>query len=461
MSANTTPYTQWPATYEAPLELTTNATDDPLGIERPPSLARKAVEAALYITLFNSTFMFTTGSAFIPGLGGLLLLVAGGIGLTIQLAQGERLPISFWFAAAMTLAANVSQSLNGQPPIFGEGLRSFLFWSFQLLMVCYLIRNEATEKRMLVFMTLLVIAAVWMGGEFYGRKDNRLRLAQYSVGASFGNANQLATLSGLFAVSFLFWSLRALKSIRRAWMAPVLWILAATLVMILFRTASRSGVLLFACGMAMLAITILLGRGVRLAGIVVVGVVLVAASHLSLMLADSIEVLEYRAGLGSRRQDVYHIQTLYDMWDTALVGRGPSRAQVSAAGITAHNSFIYANVAFGGITAVILLAWVLTLGWRLLRMLVSSELPLDRRLFVATMAGMALGDMVFANQAYMHLSVLYAIGIIEKYTSAYSRRMIAQRRQAGEYAAFGGEGDLGWSDFGVSDPLSIRQVARW
>jgi len=394
------------------------------GGERPPSLAGKTVEALLYLSVLNSTFIHTTGAAAVAGLGGGVLMLAGLSALVIQLAQREPLPVSVWFAVVMNFGVNLTEAYGvGQMPVISEGVRPMLFWLMQMIMVCYLVRNTAAQKRMLVFFGIMLVIVIQISG--VTARDERLILQQAGAGSSFGNSNQLSYMTGLFSIALLFWSLRARVVIR-----PLLWGLAAVLAYLMLKTGSRGGAVTYGCGLLMLLTTILLGRGVRLGGAVLVAAILAAVSQAWFLLADPFEVLSRRAERHSIRQDVYRWELLHDLWETSVFGVGIQSAFTSTAGIQAHNSFIYAHQAYGGITAWPYLVYLIVLAIRLARLMRNRDLPLDMRMMVATLFGMSLGAQALANHGYMFYSSIFALAVVDKYTSLYARR-----RSAGRLAA--------------------------
>ncbi|MEP0841579.1 MAG: hypothetical protein HRF43_02565, partial [Phycisphaerae bacterium] len=352
------------------------------------------------------------------------LVLAGLIALLVNLAQREPLPISVWFAIVMNIGVNLTQAFGvGEMPVISEAVRPMLFWLFQVIMFCYLIRNSATEKRLMVFITIMLGIVVYLGGQI--TRDDRLMLERFAAGSSFGNANQLSYMTGLFAIALLFWSLRAAVVLR-----PVLWLLAAAMAFLMLKTGSRGGAATFGCGLIMLVLTILMGRGVRISGTLMAAVIVIGVSQAWFLVADPLEVLSRRAGQHSIRSDVYRWELLDDLWNTKIFGVGPAWAYTSTANIQAHNSFIYAHQAYGGITAWPYLLWLLVLGTRITRFLLSRDFPLDRRMMVATLFGMSLCAQILSNHGYMFFSSLFAIGVIEKYTAPYSRRRIRERRWA-------------------------------
>ncbi|MBU0638911.1 MAG: hypothetical protein KKB50_08605 [Planctomycetes bacterium] len=411
--------------YAAGAAAVTRRARDPLGVEARQTIGRWVVEALLYATLLNSTFYQQLGWSLIPYAGGAPILAAGLLTFLIMLIERERVPLSLWFALLMNVTANVSQVFgNSEPVLFGEGLPPLLHWLCQLAMVCYLIRNSGAQKRMLLFFSALLLVIVAIGGaEYVQAKTERLDLEQ--VGGGFANANRLAYVTGLLAMGLVFWSLRANKLLR-----PALWGLALALTVIMFRTVSRGGILTFGCGLAVLVLAIAAGRGVRLGGVILILVIVAAVSQVGFLLTESTESFRERLDKPSVRTQVYSVATLQDLARTIIVGTGHSGAYTTAAGITAHNSFVYTHMALGGITGWPYLIWLMLLSLRVYRMVRAPDLPFDLKMQVVCLFGMGLGSQVLSNQGYLFLTTIYATALTEKYTAPYSRRSIAARSAA-------------------------------
>jgi hypothetical protein len=401
--------------------------NDALGVEKPPSLARKFVELLFYVVVLNGAYVHLTGLATVRFASGGLVLGAGLLTFFLMKAQGERLPVSVWFALIFAAAANVSQLRYGELPLIGEGLPGITHWISYLIMMCYLVRNSATQKRVLLFSAFLVVGLVISGG---GMHKGAERLMLQGVGAGFSNANALAYASGLFAVALLFYSLRSPKVLR-----PFLWGLAAVLTYCLFLTVSRGGAITMACGVAVLLGAILTARGVRLGGVILVGVAVVAVSQLAYLLSESVTYLEERLQTESERTLVYQWETLNDLAETLVFGRGPS-AIITSAGFTAHNTFLYAHTAYGGMAAYPYLLWLIVLMVRITRMMFARDHPMDAKLLVVALFGMGLAAQLLSNQGQLFYCVVYATAITEKYTAPYSHRRIAQRKTTAWPAAF-------------------------
>ncbi len=405
----------------------------PLDIERPASLLRVVIEILFYFTVMIVVFPHWFRVERVPYLLGGSILSVGLLSLMMFLVERQALPISVWFAVLINIGANISEVAGHQhTPILTRGLIELFHWIWYLTMVCYLVQNAGAAKRVLLFFSVLLIVAVWAGGiTFYGE---RLSL-EVGIGRSFRNANQVAYLSGLFAVACLFWSLRSSPVLR-----PVLWAISAVLVWALFGTVSRAGIAVFACGLMVLAVAIAMGRGVRLGGIILIVVALIAIFQLGYLLARPLYLLEERLSYEPIHQGVrmrvYGTGTLYDLWDSKVLGGGMGTITRSA-GITAHNSWIYAHMCYGGITAWPYAIWLLVLAIRILRMIRLSDVPRDIKLMVVAVFGMALGSQLFSNRAYLFFSCIYATAIIEKYTAPFSKRRMRASVAAQQHYALG------------------------
>ena len=402
------------------------APEDVLGIEKPPSFISKFVEGMLYFSTIVTFFPKLTPLAGIPRALGAVVMIVGCLSFFVFLIDDRKIPISIWFAVIINIGANYSQVIgHNQTPIFGEGLTAYFHWISYLVMLCYLVQNKAAEKRVLFFFGILVLLTVYYGGVEYshiGRTaSGRLALESKEVGSVFANANDLAYMGGILAIKYLFDSLRSAKFLR-----PLLWTLALLMVWILIRTVSRGGIFTFGCGLMVLVTSILLSRGVRLGGIILIVIALIAVSQFGYLVASNMRLLGKRSLQQSVRTEVLDRRTLYDLWHTKLLGKGAGAA-ASSSGVTAHNSFLYTHMSFGGITAWPYLLWQLILGIRVFRMMRYKEVLLDVKLMVVAVFGMALGSHLLSNQGHLLLSGVLATAIVEKYTSCYSKRRIKER----------------------------------
>ncbi len=381
--------------------------------ERPPSVARKFVEGCLYVSVLNSLFVQTTGAWQIPYFGAGVVIVTAIACFAIFLGQGERFPLSVWFAAAINIGATISQAAQGEMPIVGTGLTFLFLWACQLYVMCYLVRNGATQKRIMLFFSLLILVAAWQLGDLRRVGATRLFLDRQRIGGGIANANDLAHTAGLFALAVLFWSLRATRAAR-----PALWAIGLSLITVVLLTVSRGGIVSMVVGLTTLAPAILLGRGRRVGGIVMLVFGVMALSQLGYFVADAWSAFGMRMEQKSERAALYSWTTVEDLWRTKLLGAGTDRnfSKSTAMGTHAHNTFVNVHLQFGGITAWPYLIWILLLCWRVFRFTFRRDIPMDLRMECVGLLWMMLLAHLFSNFGFVFLSSMYGTAVIEKYT---------------------------------------------
>lgn len=411
---------------------------DSLGIERPSSFVHLFIELMLYATIVNSLFPGLTGLQKIRYMTGGTVMVAGFVSLLIILALREPLPRSVWFVVGFNIFANISQFVaHGETPITGGGLAALFHWLSFLIIICFLVQNSAAEKRVIAFFVLMIVCAVVKGGLMTSVEQYRLTLV--GVAGAFNNANDLAHMAALFAIAALFWSLRSGKLIK-----PLIWLMAGALVIIMVRTISRGAALTFGCGCLVLMVTVMIGKGVRAPGIILVIIAVITVLQFGYLLSREMGYIRQRyIGQGAAdfstkaRLGVYSLDMLGELWETKLFGRGPHNPQTKTTGKSAHNTFLHTHLVFGGMTGWTYLLWLLYLGRRIFKMFRAKDLPLDIKMQVLALFGMSLGSQILSNQAQLFYSSIFATAIVEKYTSIYSRRnMREQQALLDEYEAY-------------------------
>jgi len=404
---------------------------DPYGVERSPSILRKLIELLLYVMVLNSVFLMRTGLVLIPYLSGGLNTASGLLCLFVMLLEGERPCMSVKFAVVMNVAANLSLSLGlGIQPVLGKGLPQMLHWFSMLTMICFLVQDRRAEKRLMLFFSVLLIGIMFFTSETISTRGGAERVgAAEDIGGNFANTNAVAYVGGFFCTALLFWSLRAARSFR-----PVLWFLSGLLLFITFRTVSRVGILLLLFGIGMLIIAIMMGRGTRVGGLILILVGMLVLSQLAFLFSDTMAALEKRIH-GERestmsRLNLYSWQTLGDLMETLFVGRGPANAQNTSSGITAHNTFVYTHMCYGGFAGWLFLAWTILLGRRLWRTIKARAYPWDRLIMLATFFALIVGEYMTNNLGFVDFSAMYGVAVIEKYTRPFSTRLMTERQWA-------------------------------
>jgi hypothetical protein len=97
-----------------------------------------------------------------------------------------------------------------------------------------------------------------------------------------------------------------------------------------------------------------------------------------------------------------------------VFGTGQEDA-VTGAGITAHNSFIYTHMAYGGLAGWLYVLWMLWMARGIARMFRAQNLPVDVKLMIAALFGMAIVGHMFSNMGYIFYSSVYATAMAEKH----------------------------------------------
>jgi len=396
----------------------------PVNVDHPPSILRRLVELCVYAPVILTSFLGVWGLYQIRFFGGGVSFFATAITFCAVLLSGQRPPLSVWFAIAIWIGANLSQSIgNGQTPITGQGLPMFLFHIGMLLGMWFVSLNRAAERRMIFFFVGLMLFLAYFGGQTMRSEGSVERLELEGVGGLMANPNSIAYMVGIFGVTMMFRSLR-----EPAVLKPILWILTLAMFVLLIRTVSRTGVALFAVGVMAFLVAALGGRGMRISGLIFLCIVVLFVSQFAYLIADQLLFFQKRARVDTEgRLGIFSITSLMDMMSTFIFGRGPDNAISSATGIAPHNTFLYMHLAYGGITAYPYLAWLTILGIRILRMLRASDFPLDIKAFVVAMYLMGVGGEATNNINFTLYSSVYAWAIIEKYTAMYSHRNMELR----------------------------------
>ncbi len=381
------------------------------GIERPQSIKRIFIEFLFYITILIMIFPFLIKSIPIPGFAGFTVIIVGALSVfSIMYMQKQNLAPSVWFALIMVIAANFSQVFgNGITPIIGRGLMGLLHWVILLSITCYLVQNKETAGRILLFFSLVIIIAVVIGGIYF---EERLDVSK-EIGGALQNSNRLAYVSGLFAIACLFWSIGKKRTMQFLFL-----FLALSLILIVIKTVSRGGILAVLLGFGLLFLSILLDRNVRLKGIFFLMLLFLV---FAIFIYQNIDVLEFftnRFQKESTRIGVYNKWTLLDLEETIFLGKG--KLYTPRAGISSHNSFLYTHIAFGGITAWPYIIWLFYLCWRVFSMLQNRLIPINSKVMVMAVFGMALISQFFSNQGYEFISTIFATAIVEKYSIPYN-----------------------------------------
>jgi len=404
-----------------------------LEMERPMTVWRILVEILFYAIIFVLAYGQQTGLTRIPLLGGGIVTLSGLACFFVMFMTGERLTFTLWMCIAIFAGANMSQVFGqSETPIIGKGISQMTFLTGMQAIIYYVCLNKNASRRLLLAIGGVTLALVVTLGRAVGSGRNK-RLQVEDVANFLANANTVAYIAGFCCVALLFWSLRSTKTLR-----PLLWAGAAAMAVITIQTLSRTGIIVMVFGLAMLVFAVLGARGARIGGLIVLVVVVVAGMQLTVMFADSFNLLGERFS-GERkntesRTNLYDLRTISDLISTIPFGRGPDNAQMTSTGIAAHNTFIHNWMAFGAVTGLPVIVWQLVVGLRVLRMLRSGDHPADIRIMIFTFYCMVLAEYLTNNFAFLEFSAMYATALVDKYTIPYSRAAMNRRMMDAVYA---------------------------
>jgi len=345
-----------------------------------------------------------------PQLGPLIALFASLAAVAmVGRYGGFRVP-SLWFTVGLLLTANLSQVIgHGATVLVGQGLPPFLFLMLDLAAACPIAMQPAARRRLGLFMALVVLGAIAIGGTL--EEGGRLELV--GVAGGFGDPNEL----GFFAIAVAMFHAstaivrRGLRSIPPTILAIVLG--AATVL-----TVSRGAALALGAGLFFLSqVAARSGRRGLSGAVIVVLIGGLVAAGLGMVLreqfSDSLDFYSRRFAVAEEnvRGSVYSWELLDDLKGTVLLGKGPG-TKVTAADITAHNTVIDAHLKFGGPAALILVGWLIYLGWRVFswarRTLVGSERFMLQGLFAINML-----QVVLLNNAHLKPGFGFMVFLIE------------------------------------------------
>jgi hypothetical protein len=388
-------------------------------------IGRWCLEILFYFVILAVTFPNMTPLKDLRGgLGGLVDLV-GMLFLGGVLISERRLPFSLAIALFLNIPVNLTEHAQGNLSFVGSEAAGYLHWFFYLAMMLFLTRNEKTARRITLFFAAVIVLSVIIGGHALQNDFGRLGLRR-NVGVGFQNSNDLAHMSAMFAVACMFWSLSSSKIMR-----PVYWICSAILVGVLLRTVSRGGLLGLTFGLAILLALILSGKSVRLSGFVLILAVVAALFLWQDFLQEKYELFSKRATLQTGREKVYNVYMLDQAKENLLLGSGGGTI-VRNARTTAHNTFLYHWICYGGIAAMIYLVWLFVLSRRVWLAFCYREIAVDKRFMLVALWGMALVAQLVSNQAHLFYSSIFATALIEKYTFPYTRRNLKKRLRRAE-----------------------------
>lgn len=322
---------------------------------------RNTVELLLYLSIGTRLFGNELGVLKVAGLSGALILASGFISFVILLMRQERLPTSFLFAVLISFLATIVDLYQ-----IDTAPRDMLFWTSILLMMCYVVRDEAGHLRCALFLSSCVFLSIYLGGTFFSGMNGVQRLGLSN--GMFGNPNSLAQISLLTAISLLFLGFRFNRVI-----SVICMFVALGLSSVVLLTLSRQGLILLAGGLCAYMIFVLFSKTRKLEAL------LLALIAICLVIVFRTEVINiadgylFRLGLESSRVD-YWKTAPHDLPETLMAGYGTQNA-FTLEGLKPHSAFLWLHLAFGGFCAMVYTAWILWLATRTKSLVFNQSLP--------------------------------------------------------------------------------------
>lgn len=326
---------------------------------------RVTVEILLYLSIATRLFGNEFGVLSVEGLSGALILASGFITFVIFIARQESLPVSVLFAVLISLIATVVD-------LYRVDLlpRNMLFWTSILLMMCYVVRDEAGHLRCTLFLAACVFLSVVIGGTFFAGMNGvqRLGLAPGKVASMFANPNDLAQIAMITAVALLFLSFRFNR-----WISVFCIMIALGLSSVVLLTLSRQGLILLTGSLCAYLTLALFTRGRKTEAIFLV---LIAIGFVIVFRTEIMNIAEgylFRLGLESSRVEYWRTAP-HDLRETLMAGYGTQNAY-TLEGLQPHSAFLWLHLAYGGFCAMVYIAWIFWLASRTNSLAFSHKLP--------------------------------------------------------------------------------------
>jgi len=403
------------------------ATPDPLNIERPYTLARFLAECLLIWSVGARVFGEQLGFYQIQGLVGVNTLVCTIVCLLLMMSARERIPTGIWFLVAINASAALSNFIFHQVvPFFGgeTAYRALFFPLLHLIMIYGVVQNKGAYRRFLVFLTILLMTGTFLGGVVTAGRVHKERLRLEGFHGAITNPNDLAYTAAFLSVALLFWSLGSSRTLK-----PLIWLLTGATFIVLLRTLSRGALAAFTGSVFIFLICVAGGRGLRLKGVVVIGLVVLSVAMGGHMIAQQVTDVQARMQVHSVRVDNF-IHVWEDLPPTIISGYGPAinTCVVSATKVMPHNTFFWLHLGYGGPTAWIALVWLFVLLARARRMLFSEEVPFNLRMELVAVWLVAFVNCMMSNNGFFSFGAILPLALADKYLTPFSKKAIRARQ---------------------------------
>jgi O-antigen ligase len=262
---------------------------------------------------------------------------------------------------------------------------------------------------MALFLAMFIIGVVVVGGVSNDNWEQRLHM-DAGYGTSFMNSNDIAHMSAFFCIACMFLGHQVRLRYRLIfWLAAIL--LAGTII----ETISRGGMAALGVGLAGFLVWSSIQNRNRnrfyLYLLAILGIV--AAVVYGCFFAKQFEVFSERLTTETGRSYVYSMDLFPQLMENLVIGSG-AETFVRTAGNTAHNTFIYNFVCFGGIMAAVYLAWLYGLAKRIWQLIQKEGTWGANGGMLAVLFVVGIISQILSNQANLFFSFIFTTALIER-----------------------------------------------
>lgn len=339
-----------------------------LSNNRDPS--RLLIEGLLWVAIASRIFINQLGILNLAGLSGAIIISAGAFCLLVMIINGERIPISVWFALGVSSIANLTDLV-----ITGLFARDLTFWLCLLLLACYVFRNANAALRLSFFMAGCIFLSIAIGGNYYSvsKGFSRLGLEPGKVGTMFSNPNDLAQIACLTLAALLFLSIG-----HRLIVVGLALITSLGLSAIVLLTLSRQGLIMLLIIFTFYAIISINKKNLLVFAIIFSLIILANIDvQMTSKISEIYDGYIFRWTLDSDRVD-YWKTSVNDINETIFSGRG-TFSGYNSDGVLPHSAFLWIHIAYGGICSLLYASWIIWLSFKIFKLIFDKTISLEEK----------------------------------------------------------------------------------
>lgn len=363
------------------------------------------VEVLLYFSMACRIFGAQFGVLNILGLSGAIILASAAFSFIVMFYRHDKIPASIYFALIINIIANITDLYMYE--LFS---RNMVYWLSFLIMACFVVKNNRSYFRFIIFLASSVLLSVYLGSQLFSHEFgiSRLGLAEDTAGSMFANPNALAQVAAVTAIAILFYSLRCNFAMKLFSLA-----IAISLSTIVLLTISRTGLVMFGLGLLFYSFAILFGRK-GMGDLLIIALLTIAVTTVFATQFDNI-VTGYIYRLHEESDRITYWQSApHDMLATFFSGQGSYDGYTSG-GIKPHNTFLWLHLAFGGFCAWIYVGWLAWLVGATFRCVLLDTLNFVEKMELLAFCSMFLAVQFVAIFAPANFGFILGIAIVEKY----------------------------------------------